>query len=399
MELNAISEAALRRLIEAKVPESKTIDYKSELPGNADAAKKDFLADLCSFANALGGHLVFGMQETDGVATNLVGLCDDIDQAVLRLENIARDGVRPPIPGLAFVRVRLSTGNTAIVVHIPKSWNPPHQVIFQKDYRFYTRGSAGKQHLDVDELRRVVLFSQELGDRIRQFRARRVATIIAGDTPIELPPCPKQILHFVPFAAFGATNAVDLHPVFANRALLVRSMNRDGSVRHGGAVAQQLAHTRPAAVSKLTLGCTYACNVSTPRERIETGVFLGLLRVLSPATVAKLLLWASKPKSGGARGLTTEQAAWLQSILAANRAQAMRGAFRGLITFDSRPWLNEIRMPTLVVGGTHDVGVPQHHFDTLVAGIPEAVGRLVDHAGHALVWTHTRELADLICEQ
>jgi pimeloyl-ACP methyl ester carboxylesterase len=104
---------------------------------------------------------------------------------------------------------------------------------------------------------------------------------------------------------------------------------------HGGAVAQQLAHTRPAAVSKLQLGCTYACNVSTPRERIETGVFLGLLRVLSPATVAKLLLWASKPKPGGAVGLTTEQTAWLQSILAANRASAMRGAFRGLITFDS----------------------------------------------------------------
>lgn len=168
---------------------------------------------------------------------------------------------------------------------------------------------------------------------------------------------------------------------------------------HGGAVAQQLAYTRPAAVSKLMLGCTYACNASTPRERIETGVFLGLLRVLSPATVAKLLLWASKPKPGGAIGLTTEQAAWLQSILAANRALAMRGAFRGLITFDSRPWLNEIRVPTLIVGGTHDVGVPQHHFDTLVAGIPEAVGRLVDHAGHALVWTYTRELADLICEQ
>ena len=168
---------------------------------------------------------------------------------------------------------------------------------------------------------------------------------------------------------------------------------------HGGAVAQQLAHTRPAAVSKLMLGCTYACNVSTPRERIETGVFSGLLRVLSPATVAKLLLWASKPKPGGAVGLTAEQTAWLQSILAANRAPAMRGAFRELITFDSRPWLNEIRMPTLVVGGTHDVGVPQHHFDTLVRGIPGAVGRLVDHAGHALVWTHTRELADLMRAQ
>jgi pimeloyl-ACP methyl ester carboxylesterase len=168
---------------------------------------------------------------------------------------------------------------------------------------------------------------------------------------------------------------------------------------HGGAVAQQLAHTRPAAVSKLMLGCTYACNVSTPRERIEIGVFLGLLRFLSPGSVAKLILRASKPKPGGAIGLTTEQTAWLQSILAANRAPAMRGAFRGLITFDSRPWLNEIRVPTLVVGGTHDIAVPQLHFDTLVSGIPGAVGRLVERAGHTLVWTHQRELADLMCAQ
>ena len=42
---------------------------------------------------------------------------------------------------------------------------------------------------------------------------------------------------------------------------------------HGGAVAQQLAHTRPAAVSKLILGCTYACNVSTRRERLEAVCF------------------------------------------------------------------------------------------------------------------------------
>src|SRR5438874_2578580 len=83
-----------------------------------------------------------------------------------------------------------------------------------------------------------------------------------------------------------------------------------------------------------------------------------LLRDLSPGTIAKLILRASKPKQGEAIGLTREQAEWVQSILAANRFPAMRGAVRGLITFDSRPWLNEIRVPTLVVGGTHDFGVP-----------------------------------------
>jgi pimeloyl-ACP methyl ester carboxylesterase len=152
-------------------------------------------------------------------------------------------------------------------------------------------------------------------------------------------------------------------------------------------------------VSKLILACTYACNVSTPRERLETGMLLTLLRFFSPGTIAKLILRASKPKPAGAIGLTTEQAAWVQSILAANRAPAMRGAVRGLITFDSRPWLNEITAPTLVVGGTHDFGVPQHHFDTLVHGIPGASGRLVDRAGHTLVWTHTCELAEIIRAQ
>ena len=168
---------------------------------------------------------------------------------------------------------------------------------------------------------------------------------------------------------------------------------------HGGAVAQQLTHTRPAAVSKLMLACTYACNVSTLREQLECGMFLTLLRFFSPGTLAKLILQPSKPKPTGVIGLTREQAEWMQSILAANRAPAMRGAVRGLITFDSRPWLKEIRAPTVVVAGTHDNAVPRHHFNTLVSGIPGAIGRLVDRAGHTLLWTHTRELADIICAQ
>ena len=77
----------------------------------------------------------------------------------------------------------------------------------------------------------------------------------------------------------------------------------------------------------------------------------------------------------------------------------MRGAARGLITFDSRPWLAEIAAPTLVVGGTHDEGVPRHHFDALVKGIPGAAGRWVERAGHTLVWTHTRELAEIMRAQ
>jgi len=165
---------------------------------------------------------------------------------------------------------------------------------------------------------------------------------------------------------------------------------------HGGAVAQQLTHTRPSAVRKLILTCTYACNASTLREYLEASVLVALLRLISPATIARTFVRPSKPKPTGMIGLTQEQAEWLRLLLAGNRAPAMRGAAKGLITFDGRPWLKEIQVPTLIIGGTHDIAVPRHHFDALLGGIPGAKGHLVQRAGHGLAWTHTQELANII---
>ena len=71
---------------------------------------------------------------------------------------------------------------------------------------------------------------------------------------------------------------------------------------HGGAIAQQLAHTRPAMVEKLVLACTYACNVATLRERLEANVLVALLQVVSPGTIAKLILRPSRSKPTWATG-------------------------------------------------------------------------------------------------
>ena len=165
---------------------------------------------------------------------------------------------------------------------------------------------------------------------------------------------------------------------------------------HGGAVAQHLAWTRPAVVSRLILACTYACNVATMRERLECEIFAALLRLFEPGQIAKLIFRPSRPTPTGTIGLTTEQVDWLRSIMAANSSAPMRGVLAGLIAFDSRPWLREIRVPTVVVRGARDDAVPQHHFAALVGGIPGATGRTIERAGHALMWTHTGELADIV---
>src|SRR5207248_8524311 len=113
-----IAEANLQDLITRQVPESKTIDYKKELPGNGNGPRKDYLADLSSFANAAGGHLVYGVAATSGVPTRLVGIAGDADKAILRLEEMARDGIRSPITGMEFSSVTLDVGGVVTPVRV-----------------------------------------------------------------------------------------------------------------------------------------------------------------------------------------------------------------------------------------------------------------------------------------
>ncbi len=165
---------------------------------------------------------------------------------------------------------------------------------------------------------------------------------------------------------------------------------------HGGTVAQELARVRPKAVDGLFLICTYACNVLTLRERIEGLVLLALHTVVSPPTLAKAIV-----RRGPALGnMTDEQVSWLRGIIGENGRRQMRGAVRdGLLSFDSRSWLQMIAVPTLVIGGSGDRAVPRHHFDMLVSSIPGACGHLIEGAGHALMWTHTNQLAGIIHSQ
>ncbi len=99
-QLKYIDEQDLRTLAVNKVKEGKTIEYKAELPGNRDKDKKDFLADVSSFANAAGGDLIYGIRAKDGVPKEPFGIeISNADAAVLRLDSMIRDGIAPRIPG------------------------------------------------------------------------------------------------------------------------------------------------------------------------------------------------------------------------------------------------------------------------------------------------------------
>lgn len=209
--IEQITESSLRELITNQVSELKLIEYKQALPGGSDGERKEFLADVSSFANASGGHLVYGMKEDEGLPLKLCGVdSDDQDSLVAGLDSRIRDGIRPRIPGIVVRWVQLDGGRGAIVVRVPRSFASPHMVTYKGTSRFFSRHSNGKYPLDVEEIRGAFLFSNSTVERVREFRLDRVAKIKAGETPVPLLESAKVLLHVIPLGAFSTSSVIDL---------------------------------------------------------------------------------------------------------------------------------------------------------------------------------------------
>lgn len=164
--LTELTEDHLQRLIAAQAAESLRMEYKRETYGGNDDQRLEFLADISSFANSIGGDLIIGMVAAKGVPTGFHPFTGDADAERLRLEQMARDGLQPRIAKLHSTAIRLASGGYVLVVRVPQSYNPPHRVIFKNSGRFWARSSAGKYEPNVEELRRIFVESPLLAELI-----------------------------------------------------------------------------------------------------------------------------------------------------------------------------------------------------------------------------------------
>jgi hypothetical protein len=218
-----IVEDDLLALITNAVSESRTIDYKRELPGNSDADKKEFLADVSSFANTSGGDLIFGVNEVEGLPTQIISFqSTNADLEIQRLDSILTSGLDPRIRHVAKV-ISCQGGAKALIIRVERSWIGPHRVIFKGHDRFYGRNSAGKYSLDINQLRSAFTFSSTVTDRIRAFRADRIIALSNNDTPIPFVNHPKIVLHCIPVESFAGQPQYDVLP-FKHNPLLLRPM-------------------------------------------------------------------------------------------------------------------------------------------------------------------------------
>jgi predicted HTH transcriptional regulator len=164
------SKSDIERLVSDAVVERRTLEYKVELPGGSDEAKKEFLYDVSSFANAAGGTLIFGIQDQrdssgkpTGIPERVVGLTvSNVSAEVARLEGSINSGISPRIAGISFDMVDEFQPGPVLVLNVPRSWAAPHLVTFKGTNKFYGRNTTGKYPMDVNEIRNAFAATTEI---------------------------------------------------------------------------------------------------------------------------------------------------------------------------------------------------------------------------------------------
>ena len=218
----------IQHLVDEGTPEKRTLEFKAELPGTKDSEKKEFLADVSSFANAAGGDIIYGVKTTGGRATAAPGVtAQNVEEKLLRLDQMIRSGISPRIVGFQIHTVPSLGNGPAIMIRIPRSWQGPHIVIYQQHFRFFSRNAVGKFPMDVSDIRAAVLNVGSTEERIRMFRTDRLARIAAAETPVHLNSTRLICVHSAPFMAFSGTGQVNLaHAV--NRTELLEPLYANG---------------------------------------------------------------------------------------------------------------------------------------------------------------------------
>jgi hypothetical protein len=204
--LSNIQSEDIDGLLRNRVREDRTTEYKSKISLDPDRLMKA----VSSFANSIGGDLIFGIQAQDGIPISISGLDPlSIDKEMLRVTQLARTVLQPPLAlrDVDFKVVDSTDGRSVLVLRIPQSWARPHQM--KSNGIFYARSAVGSYFLDVSELRQAFEMSESLPERINKFIDQQITKISKGVTPIRMvgsapEAVPRVIFHLIPISAFLA---------------------------------------------------------------------------------------------------------------------------------------------------------------------------------------------------
>ncbi|MDQ3964641.1 MAG: ATP-binding protein [Actinomycetota bacterium] len=189
---------ALQRLIENRIPEGPSLEYKSAFPPGKKQ-RVELLKDITGMGNGGGGTLIYGVSEgpgEDGVPDAIVPLEDR--GAVGAIEDLARSGVRPPLlMELAVIEVE---GGFLMVVDVERSSLGPYMIQLRNEKRYYKRVGSRTNPMDEQEVRDAYALAA------RAVESQRERWDVHG-LPIPVPPK-------APWLSIAAVPRVPAHDIF-----------------------------------------------------------------------------------------------------------------------------------------------------------------------------------------
>ncbi|MEW5913052.1 MAG: ATP-binding protein [Thermodesulfobacteriota bacterium] len=219
-----ISKEDIERLVEEERQEDRTLDYKQQLPDfNDKKQKRKFLGLVSSFANTVGGDILYGVKEgkdkgrNSGKIEKVIGVSvENVDQKILQIKDIVNDLIEPRIiPQMLIKGVEGFELGPVLLIRVNRSATGPHAVWMDKKALFYVRSSNSTDLMDVDEIRMSFTMAKMLVDNIKYFRQERINKIINRDTPVQLMAGPKMVIHVLPYEAFDLTSRNDYTESFS----------------------------------------------------------------------------------------------------------------------------------------------------------------------------------------
>ena len=156
----------------------KTFSFLKETdPNRKQQAQEEFRNDICEFANAEGGYLIYGIGEDgNSIPHEILGvpIPDGVDKFKLRLKNYMVSIV-PRIPPVKFHFLETDKGAYVVIIYIQHDFYAPYMYLGNDNhYRIYKRANNGKHPLSYTELKTMFTQSLSLEEEILRFRQSRV---------------------------------------------------------------------------------------------------------------------------------------------------------------------------------------------------------------------------------
>lgn len=231
--LDDLDESVFVRACSERWSEGFQVDFKRDLPGTNDKSKDEFLKDVCAMANAEGGDLVYGLDESNGHAHTLCPISSErSDDALRRLGQMLDSSIEPRIVGVQLRSYPVDVGYV-LVVRVPASFDGPHRYWVNNKHRFVVRNNTHTHDMGYDQLRGAFGRTETLMQRARTFIGERVAERYKNAKGA----C--YVVHLVPISGIAGRINLDIaslhkaHELFLidkERLAWTRRANRNGLV-------------------------------------------------------------------------------------------------------------------------------------------------------------------------